>query len=118
MVVRTFTMLSVLAIGGTVLRAQSLAGVAQGPSLVQVSSPGRCGQNVEVASASRTPDHNGKVIIDPRNSNAVSSRHSGGPITGIARSTDADWTWTKVTRGLPTGEMGPVGLAIETRKRS
>jgi len=37
---------------------------------------------------------------------------SGGPNGGIFKSTDAGATWTKLTRGLPTGDMGRIGLAI------
>ncbi len=37
---------------------------------------------------------------------------SGGPESGIYRSTDAGATWTKMTQGLPTGDVGRIGLAI------
>jgi photosystem II stability/assembly factor-like uncharacterized protein len=37
---------------------------------------------------------------------------SGGPNGGIYKSTDAGATWTKLTKGLPPGEVGRVGLAI------
>lgn len=37
---------------------------------------------------------------------------SGGPNGGIFKSTDAGATWTKLTKGLPSGEIGRVGLAI------
>lgn len=36
---------------------------------------------------------------------------SGGPGSGIFRSTDAGATWTRISRGLPTGELGRIGLA-------
>lgn len=38
--------------------------------------------------------------------------HSGGPLGGIFKSTDAGRTWRKLTRGLPAGETGRIGLAI------
>jgi len=36
----------------------------------------------------------------------------GGPGSGIHKSTDAGKTWRKVTSGLPTVDMGRIGLAI------
>lgn len=37
---------------------------------------------------------------------------SGGPNGGIFKSTDAGKTWTKLTRGLPPGDTGRIGLSI------
>jgi photosystem II stability/assembly factor-like uncharacterized protein len=37
---------------------------------------------------------------------------SGGPESGVYRSTDAGDTWTKLAGGLPTGMVGKVALAI------
>jgi photosystem II stability/assembly factor-like uncharacterized protein len=37
---------------------------------------------------------------------------SGGPNGGIFKSTDGGASWTKLTRGLPEGETGRIGLAI------
>jgi len=37
---------------------------------------------------------------------------SGGPNGGIFKSTDGGRTWTKLTRGLPAGETGRIGLAV------
>jgi len=37
---------------------------------------------------------------------------SGGPNGGIFKTMDAGKTWTKLTAGLPTGELGRIGLAI------
>ena len=37
---------------------------------------------------------------------------SGGPNSGIYKTTDAGRTWTKLTQGLPAGELGRIGLAI------
>jgi photosystem II stability/assembly factor-like uncharacterized protein len=37
---------------------------------------------------------------------------SGGPNGGIFKTTDGGRTWTKLAKGLPTGELGRIGLAI------
>jgi len=37
---------------------------------------------------------------------------SGGPNSGIYKTADAGKTWTKLTQGLPTGDLGRIGLAI------
>ncbi len=37
---------------------------------------------------------------------------SGGPNGGIFKTTDAGKTWTKLTQGLPAGDLGRIGLAI------
>ncbi len=36
----------------------------------------------------------------------------GGPESGIYKSTNAGDTWTKVTEGLPTGDIGRIGLDV------
>jgi photosystem II stability/assembly factor-like uncharacterized protein len=36
----------------------------------------------------------------------------GGPGSAIWKSSDAGATWTKLTKGLPTEEMGKIGLAV------
>lgn len=37
---------------------------------------------------------------------------SGGPNSGIYKSTDSGATWAKLTNGLPEGDLGRIGLAI------
>lgn len=37
---------------------------------------------------------------------------NGGPESGIHKSTDGGTTWTKLTNGLPKGDVGRIGLAI------
>ncbi len=37
---------------------------------------------------------------------------SGGPNGGIFKTTDGGSTWTKLTQGLPSGDLGRIGLAI------
>jgi photosystem II stability/assembly factor-like uncharacterized protein len=63
------------------------------------------------------------VVLDPFNPDLVYAasyqrrRHyytliNGGPESAIYKSTDAGVTWTKVRTGLPTGEMGRIGLDV------
>jgi photosystem II stability/assembly factor-like uncharacterized protein len=67
------------------------------------------------------------IVFDPRNADVIFAtayqrrRHvgqmiGGGPEGGIFKTTNAGKTWTKLTRGLPTGDMGRVGLAVDGRK--
>jgi len=37
---------------------------------------------------------------------------AGGPESGIYKSTDAGATWRELTAGLPSGDMGKIGLAV------
>ena len=46
---------------------------------------------------------------------AVGQLIGGGPDSGVFKSTDAGKTWTKLTKGLPTVEMGRVGLGINPK---
>ncbi len=63
------------------------------------------------------------VLIDPRNPDVMYAsseqrrRHvftkiGGGPETAIYKSVNAGETWDKLTNGLPTVNMGGIGLAI------
>ncbi|MCO5264827.1 MAG: hypothetical protein M9948_02945 [Lentimicrobium sp.] len=63
------------------------------------------------------------VIMDPRNPDVLYAtseqrrRHDftkigGGPESGIWKSTDAGANWIKLTSGLPSAEMGGIGIAI------
>ncbi len=63
------------------------------------------------------------VVIDPRNPNVVIASSyqrrrtfftliDGGPEAAIHRSTDGGKTWTKVNTGLPSEELGRIGLSI------
>ena len=63
------------------------------------------------------------VIMDPTDPNimyaAAFQRQrkaysfvGGGPESGIYKSIDAGDTWTKVTEGLPTGDIGRIGLDV------
>jgi photosystem II stability/assembly factor-like uncharacterized protein len=62
------------------------------------------------------------VVLDPRNPDIVIAasyqrrRHvwtliNGGPESSLHRSTDGAATWTKLTSGLPTEQLGRIGLA-------
>jgi photosystem II stability/assembly factor-like uncharacterized protein len=70
-------------------------------------------------------EHTGfnEVLIDPNHPNTIYAsahqrrRHewtyiSGGPESGFYKSTDAGATWNKITNGLPSGEVGRIGLAL------
>ena len=63
------------------------------------------------------------VVIDPSNPDVlyaatwqhhrtVAAYMGGGPETGIHRSDDGGRTWTQLKTGLPTGNLGKIGLAI------
>src|SRR5262245_6171595 len=44
--------------------------------------------------------------------------HSGGPGSGIYKSTDGGQTWRKLTNGLPTGDLGRVAIAVSPARAS
>src|SRR4029079_4693083 len=46
---------------------------------------------------------------------AVGQLIGGGPESGLYKSTNGGATWTKLTKGLPTVEMGRIGLGINWR---
>ena len=63
------------------------------------------------------------IVMDPRNPDLLYAaayqrrRHvftviNGGPDGGIYKSTDAGATWTKLESGLPSGDIGRIGLTI------
>jgi len=63
------------------------------------------------------------VILDPRNPDVLYAtteqrrRHAftkigGGPESGIWKSTDAGANWEKLSSGLPSGDVGGIGIAI------
>ncbi|HSQ23505.1 MAG TPA: hypothetical protein VLN44_03825 [Pyrinomonadaceae bacterium] len=63
------------------------------------------------------------VVIDPQNPDTIYAasyqrrRHmytliDGGPESAIYKSTDAGATWNRLRAGLPTNDMGRIGLAI------
>jgi photosystem II stability/assembly factor-like uncharacterized protein len=67
------------------------------------------------------------VVMDPKNSlvlyasayqrrRAVGQMIGGGPEGGIHKTTDGGKTWKKLSNGLPKGDMGRAGLAIDGRK--
>lgn len=67
------------------------------------------------------------LAVDPRNPDvmyaATWQRHrtianymGGGPGTAIYKSVDGGDNWTKLTSGLPTSNMGKIGLAISPQK--
>jgi photosystem II stability/assembly factor-like uncharacterized protein len=63
------------------------------------------------------------IVLDPRNPDVLIAasyqrrRHvwtliDGGPESALWRSTDAGKTWAKLRSGLPTEELGRIGLAV------
>jgi photosystem II stability/assembly factor-like uncharacterized protein len=63
------------------------------------------------------------VVMDPRKPDVLIASTwqrarrqfayiAGGPESGVHRSTDGGDTWTKSQRGLPSGDLGRIGLAI------
>lgn len=67
------------------------------------------------------------IVVDPRNPDLVYAatwqRHrtvaaymGGGPGTGLYKSTDGGDSWEKLIQGLPTSNMGKIGLAISPQK--
>lgn len=67
------------------------------------------------------------IVADPRNPDVIYAatwqRHrtvaaymGGGPASGIHKSTDGGNTWTKLTTGIPTSNLGKIGLAINPFK--
>ncbi|MFB3852705.1 MAG: WD40/YVTN/BNR-like repeat-containing protein [Vicinamibacterales bacterium] len=66
------------------------------------------------------------LVIDPSNPNVLYVAFyqrlrrpyrfdSGGPNGGIFKTTDGGRTWRKLTRGLPQGDTGRIGLAVYRR---
>ena len=67
------------------------------------------------------------IAMDPRNPDlmyaATWQRHrtvaaymGGGPESGIHRSTDGGETWEKLSSGLPSSNLGKIGMAISPQK--
>ena len=67
------------------------------------------------------------VVMDPRNPDllyaatwhyhrTVASYMGGGPKTGIHKSTDGGDTWKELKKGLPSTNMGKIGLAISPQQ--
>ena len=63
------------------------------------------------------------LVMDPANSNTLFVTFwqrlrqpwrfdSGGPNGGIFKTMDGGKTWTKLTKGLPAGDVGRIGIAI------
>lgn len=70
-----------------------------------------------------------EVVMDPRNPDILYAssyqrrRHvwtliDGGPESAIYRSTDAGATWTKTGKGLPSEDLGRIGLAVSRSCRT
>ena len=70
-----------------------------------------------------------ELVMDPSNNKVLYAAtyqrrraawgfNGGGPGSAIYKSTDAGRTWTKLTRGLPEGPLGRIGLDIYRRNPS
>jgi photosystem II stability/assembly factor-like uncharacterized protein len=66
------------------------------------------------------------IVIDPKKPDvlyaaalqrrrAVGQLIGGGPESGIYKTTNAGATWTKLTKGLPSVDMGRVGMALNPK---
>ena len=66
------------------------------------------------------------MVMDPKNPDviyaaayqrrrAVGQLIGGGPESGLYKSTNAGQTWTKLTKGLPTVDVGRIGLGVNWR---
>ena len=69
------------------------------------------------------------IAMDPRESKTLYaamwqfrrkpySFSSGGPGSGLFKTTDGGATWKKLTKGLPEGDLGRIGLAVAPSKPS
>ena len=69
------------------------------------------------------------VAMDPSNSNVLYAAayqrrrtpwgfSGGGPGSGLYKTTDAGRTWTKLTTGLPSGDLGRIGIDIYRKNAS
>jgi photosystem II stability/assembly factor-like uncharacterized protein len=67
----------------------------------------------DIAMDPRKPDTLYVAMLQRRR--AVGQLIGGGPETGIYKSTNGGGTWTKLAKGLPTVDMGRVGLAVNPK---
>jgi photosystem II stability/assembly factor-like uncharacterized protein len=70
------------------------------------------------------PDAGGtELVMDPANNKVLYAAtyqrrraswgmNGGGPNSGIWKTADAGRTWTRLSKGLPEGDMGRIGLAV------
>jgi photosystem II stability/assembly factor-like uncharacterized protein len=67
------------------------------------------------------------IVFDPRNADhiyasayqrrrAVGQMIGGGPEGGLFKTTNGGKAWTRLTKGLPAGDVGRAGLAVDGRK--
>jgi photosystem II stability/assembly factor-like uncharacterized protein len=70
-----------------------------------------------------------EMVMDPKDPNVLFAAmwdvrrqpfnfRSGGPGSGLFKSTDAGATWHELRKGLPQGDLGRIGLAIPAAKNT
>ena len=64
---------------------------------------------------SEEPRHHLRVGVSA--APAVGQMIGGGPEGGIFKTTNAGKTWTKLTKGLPTGDIGRIALGVDAARR-
>ena len=68
------------------------------------------------------------IVIDPNNPDVlyastwqrrrgVGQMIGGGPESAVYKSTNAGQTWTKLTKGLPEGDMGRISLGVDPKAK-
>jgi photosystem II stability/assembly factor-like uncharacterized protein len=103
-----------------VAAAGPLWGAGGDRGLFRTTDGGRTWKNVK-----NIDTHTGftDVIFDPTNPNVIYAASfqrerrpysyvGGGPGSGLWKSIDGGDTWTKLTEGLPTGDVGRIGLDV------
>ncbi len=89
-----------------------------GETWEQILYKGETTGGVDLAIDSANP----KVIIASMNHHVTYpwDEESGGPTTGLFKSTDGGDTWTDITRnpGMPTGLVGKIGITISPARSS
>ncbi|PWB78095.1 MAG: glycosyl hydrolase [Holophagae bacterium] len=68
----------------------------------------------DVVRSPADPDH--LIAATWQHQRSVAALIDGGPESGVHVSSDAGLTWRRVTKGLPEGNLGKIGLAISPQQ--